>query len=642
MSEVFCFIVICIAYSRNQEERYYVRYLGNKESILTDIEDLFSRKGLLTEELIFFDAFCGTGTVADYFKRYFNIVINDNLKWSTVYARGKICSSECDFKILGFDPFEYFNKSEKRIEGFIYKNYAPTLSTRMYFTGENASRIDYFRYQIEEWWKSNLLSENEYCYLLACLIESVSDVSNTAGVYGAFLKKWDSRALKDIHFDKVDSKHCGVKSIITYNSKIENIIGDVNCDILYLDPPYTQNQYGTQYHLLETLILNDEPEISKVTGSRKTAPMRSDWSKEYKANILFDKIMSQTKAKYVVLSYNNDGFMTKDFIEASMKRYGKPETYECIDISYKKYQNWKSKNKKEHFEYLFFIEMKDKEDVYFESPLNYIGSKGRIVEEIFNRIPTDITNFADVFGGGFNVGINSKASKIVYNDINYFVEEIIRSFKEVDTYQYLLYMKKVIKKFRLEKANADAYILARSYYNNLPDEKKDPKLLFTIILYGYQQQIRFNSKHEFNNPVGMRWFNDKVLEKLISFSRVIKEKNIIFKSEDYVNIIDNLQNNTFVYLDPPYQLTTGAYNDGKRGFNGWNKDLERKLMLKLNLLDSNNTKFMLSYVVEHKGQTNEEVLDWIGERSYNLIKLGDVLGISGSRRKEVLITNYDL
>ena len=92
--------------------------------------------------------------------------------------------------------------------------------------------------------------------MLASLIESVSDVSNTAGVYGAFLKKWDSRALKPIIFTKVDYTQDIPTTLIEYSDKIENIICDVNCDILYLDPPYTQNQYGTQYHLLETLILN--------------------------------------------------------------------------------------------------------------------------------------------------------------------------------------------------------------------------------------------------------------------------------------------------------------------------------------------------------------------------------------------------
>ncbi|HEM1553861.1 TPA: DNA adenine methylase, partial [Listeria monocytogenes] len=112
-----------------------------------------------------------------------------------------------------------------------------------------------------------------------CLIESVSHVSNTAGVYGAFLKRWDSRALKDIKFIEVISYEKKNIKADFYNSKLEDIIEDVECDVLYLDPPYTQNQYGTQYHLLETLVLYDNPSISPVTGSRKTAPMRSDWSK---------------------------------------------------------------------------------------------------------------------------------------------------------------------------------------------------------------------------------------------------------------------------------------------------------------------------------------------------------------------------
>lgn len=150
----------------------------------------------------------------------------------------------------------------------MYRNYAPTESTRMYFTPENAGRIDYFRKQIEDWKNEGQLSEEEYCYLIACLIESVSDVSNTAGVYGAFLKKWDPRATKRIMFNKVDFRADKCKSIRTYNEKIEDIIEDVECDILYLDPHYTQNQYGTQYHLLETLVLNDNPSILVVLGAK--------------------------------------------------------------------------------------------------------------------------------------------------------------------------------------------------------------------------------------------------------------------------------------------------------------------------------------------------------------------------------------
>lgn len=619
-----------------------MRYLGNKESILTEISDLLESQGLLKDGFTFFDAFCGSGSVADYFKSYYDIIINDNLTWSVKYAKGRVCAPTCSFDKLGFDPFEYLNANENTVQGFMYRNYAPTESARMYFTPENAGRIDYFRNQIEDWKNENLLSEEEYCYLIACLIESVSDVSNTAGVYGAFLKKWDSRATKRIVFSKVDFRPARYKSIRTYNAKIEDIIEEVECDILYLDPPYTQNQYGTQYHLLETLVLDDNPSISKVTGSRSTAPMRSDWSKEYKANILFDRILAKTKAKYIILSYNNDGFMSKEYIEAAMKRYGKPETFVCKKIAYKKYQNWKSQNENKHFEYLFFVEKKDIQDVVFECPLNYIGSKAKVVPDILRLQPENYDTFIDAFGGGFNVGINISAKKVIYNDLNYLVANLIRSFREHDTYDYLLYIKRIIKKFGLEKANGPAYLEARSYYNSLPAEKRDPRLLFTIILYGFQQQIRFNSQHDFNNPVGMRWFNDKILEKMISFSRQIKEGNYEFSCQNYKELRSQMTPSSFVYFDPPYNLTTGSYNDGKRGFDGWNKDLEAELFSFADDLNQSGVSFMLSYVVEHKGATNQELLDWIEKRGYRLIQLGDIIGISGSRRKEVLIVNYGI
>lgn len=618
-----------------------MRYLGNKESIIPDIKKLLEDKNIFRDDMTFFDAFCGTGTVSDAFKDKYNLIINDNLEWSVVYAKGKINSSKCKFEKLGFDPIEYFNSNNKVEHGFIYDNYTPGGSERMYFTAENGERIDYFRKTIEEWKKGDLLNDEEYCYLLSCLIESVSDVANTAGVYGAFLKKWDNRAKKGIIFDKVDSKDVSPKDVISFNNKIENIIEDIECDILYLDPPYTQNQYGTQYHLLETIIKDDSPSISKITGSRSTSPMRSEWSKEYKVNILFDKILAKTKAKHIVLSYSTDGLMSKDFIEASMKRYGKAETFECRKISYKKYNNWKSGKGKEHFEYLFYIEKKNINEVIYESPLNYIGSKAKIINNIKMEAPNKFDKIIDLFGGGFNVGVNFNAKTVIYNDINYLVEEIIRSFKENDTYKYIQYMKKVINKFNLEKGNKESYIQAREYYNTLPKDKKDPKLLFTIILYGFHQQIRFNSKYEFNNPSGIRWFNDKILEKMISFSRRLKENEYIFMSKDYINIEDVVDEKTFVYMDPPYKLTVGTYNDGRRGFNGWDDELEKQLCDFADKLTAKNIPFMLSYVIEHNGKRNVEIEKWINNKGYRLIELGGILGISGSRRKEVLILNYE-
>ena len=506
----------------------------------------------------------------------------------------------------------------------------------MYFSSENASRIDYFRQSIDTWKTSYLINEHEYSFLLASLIESISYVSNTAGVYGAFLKHWDPRAKKPIIFKRVESKKSKYLSIEFYNDKIENIIEEVECDILYLDPPYTQNQYGTQYHLLETLVLNDNPSISPITGSRPTGPMRSDWSKDYKSHILFDRLISKTKAKYVVFSYSTDGFMSKSFIEASLKRYGKPESYICKKISYNKYKNFKSRGKKEHFEYLFFIEKKNISDIKYESPLNYIGSKAKMVSEIEKEFPKDIKTFIDAFGGGFNIGINSNSDKIIYNDLNHFVKGLVESFSINDTYQYILYIKRIIKKFNLEKGNSESYIKARSFYNSLPLEKREPKLLYTIILYSFNQQIRFNGNHDFNNPVGIRWFNDKVLEKLISFSRVIKEKNIYFESMDYSDLLDKIDTNTLIYMDPPYRLTTGSYNDGKRGFQGWGLQSEKRMFEFVDNLNEKSIQFIISYVTEHNGKTNEEVKNWIKIKNYQLINVNKIPGI---QRKEVLIAN---
>lgn len=614
-----------------------MRFIGNKELITKDIENLLKKKGLLDQNLIFFDAFCGTGAVADYFKSDFDIKINDMITWSSLYSKGRVLSKECDFNKLGFCPFEYLNKAEGFTKGFFYKNYSPAESSRMYFTPENAGRIDYLRAQIELWRNDNKLSDGEYAYLIASLIESISYVSNTAGVYGAFLKHWDSRAHKKLNLYKVESKNVLAKSLQVYNSKIEDIIEDVDCDILYLDPPYTQNQYGTQYHLLETLVLNDNPTISKVTGSRSTTPLRSDWSKNFKSHILFEKLIAKTKAKYIVFSYSIDGFLSKSYIEAVLKRYGKSETYVCKKISYDKYTNFKSRKGKEHFELLFFVEKKAKRDVTYESPLNYIGSKSKMIKELSSYYPNNISTFVDAFGGGGNVSINSTAKNTIYNELNYFVKDLIESFESQDTYDYLMFIKRMEKKFSLQKEDSESYLKAREYYNSLPLTKRDPRLLYTILLYGFNQQLRFNSNHQFNNPVGMRWFNDKVLEKFVSFSRVIKEKKVIVENKDY-SLLDYDKSDAFVYMDPPYMLTTGAYNDGKRGFNGWNLEEENRLLDYLDTLNHKGIKFMLSYVVEHKGETNQNIINWVETNDFKLIELD---GYPGIKRQEVIIINYE-
>ena len=439
-----------------------MRFLGNKDSLTDDILQLMTEKGVLDKDAVFFDAFCGMGSVCDSVKQTFpHLIINDILHCCTTFTEGRLYANGCKFETLGFSPFDFFANNPVVRKGFIYSTYAPKMSGRMYFTDENASRIDYFRYQIEEWYQEYRINDREYKYLLACLLEAVSSVSNTAGVYGAFLKHWDARAIKPIAFLPIDSKTGIADNVRVFNQRIEDIIADIDCDVLYLDPPYTQNQYGTQYHLLETLILNDNPTVSEVTGSRPTTPMRSDWSKQYYSQILFEKVVALTKAKHIIFSYNNDGFISPDFVESTFKRFGYEQTYECRVINYKKYNNFKCQGAENHCEYLFYVEKKTASEVVLQSPLNYTGCKAKMIGFIKQNLPNNpIHTFIDLFGGGFNVGINIDAEHLVYNDINPFVNALIRSF-ESDTVSYLRYIDKLIKQYQLAPDYKEGYLAIR-------------------------------------------------------------------------------------------------------------------------------------------------------------------------------------
>ena len=618
-----------------------MRYLGNKESLTGEILRVISEKGIFGRDLVFFDAFCGMGSVSDSVKiAYKDIIVNDILSCCTTFTKGRLYANSCTFETLGFSPFEYFVKNENTLEGFIYDNYSPAHSDRMYFTPKNAARIDYLRQQIEDWYCEQKITYNEYQYLLACLLEAVSSVSNTAGVYGAFLKHWDARALKDIQLAPIAVKNGAPANVISYSSRIEDIIANIDCDVLYLDPPYTQNQYGTQYHLLETLILNDNPtQLSAITGSRPTAPLRSDWSKPYYAQILFEKIIAETKAKHIIFSYNNDGFLTPGFIESTLKRFGIEQTYECTTIGYKKYNNSKCQGATGHCEYLFYVEKKPQTDVVVQSPLNYTGSKTKMVPFIKKHLPSgDFHTFVDIFGGGFNVGINIEAKTIIYNDINPFVKDLIQSFS-LNTQEYLLYITQMIEKYQLAPDYKDGYLALRDTYNSLPIAKRDPRMLYTLILYGFQQQIRFNSNHEFNNPCGSRWFNDCLQSKFVTFARCIKDKNVVFANCSFEKLLDNITSDVFVYADPPYRATLGVYNDGKRGFEGWTLNHEQELCNFLDTINQKGTKFMLSYVLQVDDFYNNEIAEWANRNNYKIIEVDTTQG-RYNNRKEVLIINY--
>lgn len=616
-----------------------MRYLGTKTNLVADIHQLIKDKNLENENYIFCDAFSGTGAVGEYLKDRFRIIANDVQFYSFVISQAKLNTPDLKFTKLGFDPYEYFNSDNLKFSGFIYKNYSDVGSERMYFSAENGQKIDFIRNKIDEWRVREKISDFEFYYLIASLLESASKVANIAGVYGSYLKKWDPRAIKLMKFIKVEQRN--VKPLYdaeVHNKTIEDLINDISGDILYLDPPYTKNQYSVQYHLLETLAKNDNPEIKGKGGSRNTAETSSDFSRSGAVEVVFEKIIAKAKFKYIILSYNSDGLLSHKYIEHILKRYGKSETYELRKINYKQYNNHQTIIKREHTEYLFYIEKKDYTNVNYASPLNYQGGKYDLVDFIKENLPKGrISRFIDAFGGGYNVGINIEADQIIYNEYNHKVVELMECFRNTETTDFVKYILRTQRKYKLQPGNKDAYLKLRDKYNSTDIELRDPKMLYMLILYGFNQQIRFNSSYNYNNPVGPARLNDRMLDKIISFCRRIQEQNIVFMSNDFTHTKNYISDNTFVYCDPPYLITLGSYNDGKRGFNGWNDTDEVRLYDFLDDLNAKGTKFMMSNVIEHKEKKNTLLHDWVKANNYRII---NYKGNARKGRKEILVVNY--
>ena len=164
-------------------------------------------------------------------------------------------------------------------------------------------------------------------------------------------------------------------------------------------------------------------------------------------------------------------------------------------------------------------------------------------------------------------------------------------------------------------------------------------MLYTLILYGFQQQIRFNTDYGFNNPIGSRWFNECLLSKFITFARCSRSKNIEYLNVPFERLIDQIAPDTFVYADPPYRSTLGVYNDGKRGFEGWTIEHERRLCMFLDQINQRQAKFMLSYVLQVEDFYNADVASWSERNGYHIIDVEVPQGRYNNRR-EVLIINY--
>ncbi|HEY9059183.1 MAG TPA: DNA adenine methylase [Pseudobacteroides sp.] len=617
-----------------------MRYLGSKIKLLNTIEDIIKKYDI--EGYTFADLFSGTSCVGDYFKDRYKIQSNDFLYFSYVMSRAKLTNSKTPSfsnftKEYKRNIFDWLNSIEFTADTnyFIYNNYTP-IGGRMFFTEENGKKIDGIRIKIEDLYREQIVSENEYFFLLASLIESTTKVSNTSGTYEAFFKFWDSRATKDFIIEplEINQQELFAQNDV-YNEETNSLARRIEGDIAYIDPPYTVTQYVSAYHMFETIAKYDSPDIKGVGGKRGRGNKNSLYAQRTKAFQAFEDLFRQINYKHILLSYSNQGLVSIEDLVELAELFAKDGRVYIESIDYREYQNHRSSNKR-NGESLNEVIIYFQKDVSLnKSPLNYSGSKDTLLPAIVKELPSSINTFVDVMGGAFNVGANIVATDcIVYNELNQYVYEIIEWLLKTDKTEIVEGIEKRIADYKLEKGKKGPFDKLRLAYNEVD---KCPLNLYLLHMYSFQNMIRFNSEHKFNTPIGVAGYSEDIKQRILNFK--VKAKNLKMMNVDYTSINwSEYPSDTVFYFDPPYFITSAAYNDGKRGMKGWSADEEVELLNTLSYIDSLGYKFMLSNVINHKERTNHLLLKWVEEHGFRIIDIG----ISGWRyaKNEVLIVNY--
>ena len=273
-----------------------------------------------------------------------------------------------------------------------------------------------------------------------------------------------------------------------------------------------------------------------------------------------------------------------------------------------------------------------------KSPINYVGNKYQIIDQLIPLFPQNIDTFFDVFGGSGTVLINTKAEKYIYNDINTYVSSIFKRLLAWNTDDLVQKMEEIIEEYSLSKTNQKGFEKLRDDYNA---GRNDWIILYVLMCFSFNNQFRFNSKHQYNSSFGKRCFSDRQKSNLYSMRKNINS-DVVVMSKNFIDIdYSGFGENDLLYFDPPYLNSVGNYNDGKRGFEGWTEEHEKYLLELLDKLHKQRVRFALSNNLKYE---NPFIDQW--KDKYKIHYLNGSYANCNHQKKdrsqdiEVLITNY--
>ncbi len=634
------------------------RYLGSKYKLLPFIKKIVGEQcpGIHTVA----DIFAGTGAVASAFTDK-KLITNDNMYSNYIchvaWFGGETFSAE---KIAGL--IEGYNEARVSEDNYMSENFADT-----YFSAADCRKIGYIREDIEIRYNCGELNGRERALLITSLLYAMDRIANTCGHYDAYRR---GNVPEDgLRLLIPEPDECLNKGNVCYNTDANRLMDHIEADLVYIDPPYNSRQYCDSYHLLENVARWEKPEVSGVARKMDRAGLKSRYCTR-KAPEALEELIRSVRARYILLSYNNmaqkgdDRSNARISDEDILRILEEKGTVKVFSEDYRTFSAGKSLSR-ENRERLFLCICHDRAKKVIPSALNYTGGKYKLLPQILPLFPCDADCVVDLFCGGCNVGINVNCSRVHFNDSSEPLIGLLNTLKRVPKEEVFQWLYGAIERYGLSMVsqmgydyyqcpssqglgacNRDSYNRLKADFNKKTERDQEYYLmLYLLIVYAFNNQLRFNRKGEFNLPVGKRDFNDRMQRKLGDFMDRIKSGDYTFTHGDFRNIDPGrYTEKSFFYADPPYLITCATYNEQA----GWTEDDERDLLAYLEELDRRGIRFALSNVLESKGKKNEILARWIRDHgNFKAVSLNYSYSNSNyhtknreEKTKEVLVVNY--
>lgn len=291
-----------------------IKYLGSKRTLIPTLLEILQTFPRLSH---IGDVFSGTSRVGQACKRAgYRVTANDH----NTYAH---CLAQC---YVASDLEEVEGPAKKLISEFNQLPGSPGYFTDMFceqarfFQPKNGARVDAIREAIH----AKGLPPKLHAVVLTSLMEAADRVDSTCGLQMAYVKKWATRSFNDLEMRMPDvvarSPHGPCQAL---QLDALEAVGHMDVDIAYLDPPYNQHSYLSNYHIWESLVLWDKPEAYGIARKRIDCRTRkSSYNSKRSHHAAFAELIAGVQAPLIVVSFNNEGYQSRNEMEQMLACHG--------------------------------------------------------------------------------------------------------------------------------------------------------------------------------------------------------------------------------------------------------------------------------------------------------------------------------